>query len=58
MARAGQNGQGSGRGSSAPDAAFDLWLQRGLHEMFDDVMREPIPDELLRLIKQEPGTGG
>lgn len=35
------------------DAAFDLWLQRGLHKLFDDVAREPIPDELLRLIEND-----
>jgi hypothetical protein len=47
----------NGRGSAAPDAAFDLWLQRGLHQMFDDVMREPIPEELLRLIEQDREQG-
>ncbi|EHM03235.1 hypothetical protein HMPREF9946_00323 [Acetobacteraceae bacterium AT-5844] len=36
-----------------PDAAFDLWLQRSLHAMYDDIAREPIPDELLRLIEQD-----
>jgi hypothetical protein len=36
----------------APDAAFDLWLQRGLHQLFDNVAKEPIPEELLRLIEQ------
>jgi hypothetical protein len=35
------------------DAAFDIWLQRGLHKIFDDIAREPIPDELLRLIEQD-----
>jgi len=48
---------GIGRGDAAPDSAFDIWLQRGLHQMFDDVMREPIPDELLRLIEQDRGQG-
>lgn len=41
--------QGRGR----KDAAFDLWLQRGLHQMFDDVAREPIPEELLKLIEED-----
>jgi hypothetical protein len=36
-----------------PDAAFELWLQRGLHQMYDDVANEPIPDELLRLIEED-----
>ena len=33
--------------------AFDLWLQRGLHQLFDDVASEPVPDELLRLIEED-----
>ena len=39
--------------SGKPDAAFDLWLQRGLHQLFDDVAREPLPEELLRLIGED-----
>ena len=35
------------------DAAFDLWLNRGLHQLFDDVANEPIPDELLKLIEED-----
>jgi hypothetical protein len=35
------------------NAAFDIWLRRGLHQIFDDVAREPIPPELLRLIQQD-----
>lgn len=38
---------------SKADAAFDLWLRRGLHEIFDDVTREPIPEEFLRLIEED-----
>ncbi len=37
----------------AVDGAFDLWLQRGLHQLYDDVANEPIPDELLRLIEDD-----
>ena len=40
-------------GSPAP--AFDLWLSRGLHQMFDDVAQEPIPEDLLRLIEEDRG---
>lgn len=36
-----------------PEAAFDLWLQRGLHELYDDVAREKLPDDLLRLIEED-----
>jgi len=35
------------------DAAFDLWLQRGLHQLYDGVAAEPIPDELLKLIEED-----
>jgi len=34
-------------------AAFDVWLQRSLHQLYDDVAREPIPDELLKLIEED-----
>ena len=37
----------------APEAAFDLWLQRSLHQLFDKVAKEPIPAELLRLIAED-----
>ena len=43
--------------TAPPDAAFDTWLQRGLHAMYDDIAREPIPDELLRLIEQDRPPG-
>ena len=39
--------------SKPTDAAFDIWLNRGLHQMFDTVASEPIPDELLRLIEDD-----
>ena len=38
------------------DAAFELWLQRGLHQMFDDVANEPVPDELRKLIDDDRGA--
>lgn len=38
-----------------PDAAFDLWLRRGLHQLYDGVANEAIPPELLRLIEQDRG---
>lgn len=48
----------SGRArKGTPDAAFDMWLQRGLHAMYDGVAKEPIPEELLRLIEQDRAQG-
>jgi Anti-sigma factor NepR len=38
------------RRQAEPSAAFDIWLDRDLHRMFDKVAAEPIPDDLLRLI--------
>ena len=35
------------------DSPFGVWLSRGLHQLFDDVANEPIPDELLRLIEED-----
>ena len=35
------------------EAAFDVWLQRGLHEIFDKVASEPVPEELLKLIEED-----
>ncbi len=34
------------------DQAFDTWLKQGLHKIFDDVAREPIPVDLLKLIEE------
>lgn len=34
------------------DSPFDIWLQRTLHKLFDEVASEPVPDELLRLIEE------
>ena len=36
-----------------PDAAFDLWLTRGLHALYDPVAQEPIPPDLLALIERD-----
>jgi len=35
------------------DSAFDLWLNRGLHELFDDVMKEPVPPTWLKILRNE-----
>jgi hypothetical protein len=45
--------QPPGRKGRKTEVAFDLWLQKGLHEIYDEVAREPIPDELLRLIEED-----
>lgn len=37
----------------APDAAFDAWLDRGLHSMFGKIADEPIPPDLLAMIEKD-----
>lgn len=44
---------GAPRKGKKTDAAFDLWLQRGLHKIYDSVAQEPVPDELLKLIEED-----
>ena len=39
------------RGIKPQTDAFDLWLQRGLHELFDDIANEPVPEALLKIIE-------
>ncbi len=39
------------RAPSSQADAFDLWLQRGLHELFDDIANEPVPEALLKIIE-------
>ncbi|CUW46731.1 hypothetical protein IFJ82_11835 [Novacetimonas hansenii] len=41
------------KSKNSSDDAFELWLKRGLHQLFDDVANEPVPDELLRLIEND-----
>jgi hypothetical protein len=38
---------------ATPEAAFDVWLNRSLHQMFDEVAHEPVPDVLLKLIEED-----
>lgn len=42
----------SAKSGKKEDDAFDIWLKRGLHQLFDDVAKEPIPEELLRLLEE------
>ncbi len=42
---------------AAPDAAFDLWLDRGLNSMFGKVAEEPIPPELIAMIEKSRKGG-
>ena len=50
--KAGAPAARTGRPGTKLDQAFDTWLDRELQRMFDDVAREPIPDDLLKLIDE------
>ena len=43
--------------SRPTDNAFDQWLNRGLHQLFDDVMNEPVPPELLKIVQEDQSKG-
>ena len=45
------------RNKASSDDAFDVWLDHGLRQMFGDVDKEPIPPELLALIKRDQEKG-
>jgi hypothetical protein len=43
------------RGNSKPptERPFDMWLQKQLHAMYDEIAAEPLPEELLGLIDHD-----
>lgn len=47
-----QPGQRPGKSAGkTPTDPFGTWLERGLRELYEPIMREPIPQELLDLIE-------
>lgn len=32
---------------------FDMWLQKQLHAMYDEITAEPLPDDLINLIESD-----
>ena len=40
------------------DQAFDQWVARQLHKVYDEVLSEPVPDELLRLVERLDAPAG
>ena len=32
---------------------FDMWLQKQLHAMYDEIAAEPLPDDLIGLIERD-----
>ena len=50
---------------SSTERPFDVWLQKQLHAMYDEIAGEPLPTDLLSLIESDaekkgkpPGSSG
>ncbi len=37
---------------------FDIWLQKQLHAMYDEIASEPLPNDLLGLIERDAEKKG
>lgn len=55
----GQAHESAGRkmAASAGERPFDLWLQKQLHAMYDEIASEPLPEDLLKLIERDAQAG-
>lgn len=52
-----------GKTKAAGERPFDMWLQKQLHAMYDEITSEPLPEDLLALIERDakandPGSSG
>lgn len=49
----------SGRAAKASvERPFDMWLQKQLHAMYDEIASEPLPNDLLNLIDHDAAKAG
>jgi hypothetical protein len=47
------------RAKPSAERPFDMWLQKQLHAMYDEIASEPLPNDLLNLIDRDAaGAGG
>ena len=57
--RTGRGGGISRPRTKAPtERPFDLWLQKQLHAMYDEIAGEPLPSDLLGLIDSDAAKTG
>src|SRR5215475_13413965 len=66
--RASRTGEASKQRTRAKvpvERPFDIWLQKQLHAMYDEIASEPLPNDLLGLIESDaekkgkpPGSSG
>ena len=40
---------------TSTERPFDMWLQKQLHAMYDEIAAEPLPADLLNLIDKDAG---
>ncbi len=43
---------------ASTERPFDMWLQKQLHAMYDDIASEPLPNDLLSLIERDAQRKG
>jgi|SRR5471030_214326 hypothetical protein len=53
--RAGETARGKFKPPT--ERPFDMWLQKQLHAMYDEITAEPLPDDLLNLIDRDATKG-
>jgi hypothetical protein len=57
--RGGRGGEtGRPRVKASPERPFDMWLQKQLHAMYDEIAGEPLPEDLLGLIDSDAANSG
>ena len=44
---------GDGRVKPSAERPFDMWLQKQLHAMYDEIASEPLPNDLLKMIDHD-----
>jgi hypothetical protein len=58
-----EDGKAGRANKVSAERPFDMWLQKQLHAMYDEIASEPLPNDLLNLIdhdaaKADGGKGG
>src|SRR5438094_10590633 len=46
------------RTKASAERPFDIWLQKQLHAMYDEIASEPLPNDLLNLIDRDAADAG
>ncbi len=46
------------RTKASAERPFDIWLQKQLHAMYDEIASEPLPNDLLGLIDRDAAKAG